>query len=978
MNKKQYVILPLILILFSVLVSAAWLRQGYDIQRSMYHDTGATFDPETSSTIGIFCGTDEGVTLGHSPGLFAPIGDSDSAPDLLLMCGPDVSNGAPHLVMISDNLVQEDQITITSDVQLENDWLPFDFCEYDGDTGTAEICILNYEDVSVSSGFDTFSIIIYSYDTDGTKEFTRLHEWFLNETGSEVMTQTGLINVSNLNDDVRMNMIDCFYGVDPTCYINSGDTVFATNFSANNTVKWWLELGDVDDFFIYEYKYFLPAYSGDGLIKINSSLNVKYINVTTGDIERNFTLTGATSVAYFGIVDCDASDCDPDFEEIIIGDPSTDTVYIYTLEDGDLIESISQSGSYNIVYGWVEDRDNDGNQELCGIFIDSSESGSGDSDVQCEELNFFGFDTLDEEFGLEMGSDTWSAYPIIRSDFNGDSLSDIMVGSQIIYLNSFSVTVDLIDSLNISLVAGGVNKVASIYSLFDQYVNGTGTFLTWAVNPVNNDSIWLTTSGALPEGPVFPNLPEFSLGPVQSIQSPACNNTSISFECTYLNGCATDIEFSHFGLCYDCFNDDSQEYCFTPNEFFLNYDQWECDLSAESGGTKTMYIEIFESGYEDVNESMLYNFTVSDSACYDEGNPGNVTDPVVNSPPEIINIPVAQVPQPFCTNSTVIFNCSVEDCYIDNDNDTVFLVPDCDGDGVFEAGGSLGADTFYCNFHEEGPHTVALKVCDGVNTFCDSIAFSVVISPQTAEDIINGEVAECYDIYIYDPEENVFTTPNPITAPVITNGISPVIPNTQPYCFNDFINFNCIEGRCYYVASDIVDTYMEIDETGDGSVDRTTPLGDDHDLAVTYTIDDYDDGAYNDSTQIFTFNLTYTIINEIGQSDSDVFYIELSNNTELCVLNRDIKSENFVQAFFNLIGDMLNTDAQVFALVLCVFLGVAGFLGAAKKGQKNPLLVGISFFAGLFLILTFAKVISFFIFLAAALITILIIIFKVK
>jgi len=950
--------------------AAIWARQGYDTQRSMYNSEPATHNPNSSSTVMIECGTDtDSHNVAKSQGLFAAIADDDARPDLLLMCGADTSNPNPHMIMINDDIVQVDSITLTG-TSLDSNDLPvaWSICEYDNSAETNEICIVNNDEPVVTNGFQHFSILIYTFNKT-SQEFSKLKEWYLNSTGTEINLANGTtINGSNLGtaDYNARTLIDCNIpqsSDDTMCYITSGTAIFATNFTTNNTVEWWYE-GEwtTADDLMTQSTYDPTVYDDDGIYRINTTYGVKFINLTTGAMEREFTLPGISEAAYFGIVDCDASDCDPDAYEIVVADGANNEVSIFSAEDGSLLQAtqLSNSGDSS-AYAWVEDRDGDGNQELCGVMIDNSESGSDDSYVKCEELNLFEFDTLDTAFGLDTGADYFSSSSIVRADFDNDGLDDLMVGTTIIYLGSETDTVSavVIDSLNSSFVQGGdagqVYSVANIYSLYDQYLNGTGTFLTTPISPANNDTVWLTTSGALPDTGTQPDLVQLDNGPVQSIQNPICNNSTVTFECTYDNGCAVDEDYTNFGVCYDCFNNGTQADCMTANEFFLNYDEWECDLTGASTGLTSMYIEVFETGYEDNNDSMLYNYTIASSACYDDGNnSGEVDVPDANLPPESVGIPTSTVPEPYCLNSTIIFECSEGDCWTDDENDSVFLVPDCDGDGVYEAGGALGDDRFYCIFRTAGSHTVGLKICDTVNSHCGSVAFSAVVSTQTVEDIItDNENPVCYTEYIFDPEEGEYTVPDSVTGPVITNGIIPKFPTGRPYCFNDFIRFNCVYGTCYYTLDDSILTFADIDETTDGVTDRNTALGLDHNFSVTFSSDDYPDGHFHALDSIFEFNITYTLINEIGQSDTAVYAVNVSNDTTLCALQGDLagpetgeeaEEKGGVYNFFYDIGQVFNLSPSNVGYIFLIIGAVSMFWGGVSYGLPNPAMVSVGFF----------------------------------
>ena len=281
------------------------------------------------------------------------------------------------------------------------------------------------------------------------------------------------------------------------------------------------------------------------------------------------------------------------------------------------------------------------------------------------------------------------------------------------------------------------------------------------------------TSSAIPTEVVVPNLPEFDLGPVQSIQNPICNYSTVEFNCTLNNGCYTDVEYDKAGLCYDCFGDGSQQDCRSSAEMFLLFDKWECDLTGKSPGIYNMTLEIFEDGYEGNNDTITYQYTVSDTNCFNETNPGSVTNPEVNLPPLFTGIPAAQIAQPFCRDTSVVFDCQNSTCYTDPEGDPVYFAIDCDNDQVYERVSEVGSETFYCDFDynasQNGTQQINIEVSDLTHTTGrDTLAFSIQISAFNSSQAISAGELLCTAPNFYDSN-----------GEVIVDELSPPLPQSK-------------------------------------------------------------------------------------------------------------------------------------------------------------------------------------------------------
>lgn len=740
MATRHIIIAAIIVLILSTAASAQWLRQGHDDDRTHhYDDLDTTFNITNSSTVAITCGT--GSAQKMSPGVFGTFGDTDSYPDLFLMCAPDSDNANVHIRMISDSLAQLDTATLVSDGQLRNDFLPFSVCEYDGDVDTIEFCILNIEDTNPVGGFDYFSILVYSFDPAGAQQFTKINEWFLNDTpsGAGVIVQTdgGEYNITGtMSNDPNEQFIECYFGNDPTCYIVADPYVFATNMTLNNTVKWIDDTGgDLQMYYVLaEHP---PLFVGDYMYVMNYTNDYVYrINVTSGYLDTIRLNSGTVTYETWSAYDCDTGDCSVQHDEIVASDRTENKAYIFDISDGTLLETVSLPSVGTFTYTWIEDRDADGSYELCVAFFDGVESGSEDSAAKCEELNFFAFDTLDDEFGFNTTSDASVSDVVVRTDLNGDNKDDLIVGTNILMSSGTHFIPYVIQSLYDT--ASPTDDLGSIYSAFDHTASLAGSILSWHTELSGNDTVFLTSSFALESE--LANLPEFYLDPVQSIANPICNYSTVEFTCTYANGCAIDEEYDRFGICYDCFSDGSQAACLSSAEFFLVYDSWECDVSGKSG-IQNMTVDIFEDGYEDNNDSITYQYVVDSAGCYNETNPGNVTEPEINIPPTFTGIPVSLYPEPYCRDSTIRFVCDTPGCYYDPEDDDVWFAVDCNDDGVYEKTTSVGVNNFSCAFNysvnDSGSHQVNVRVRDLAHQgeFYDEVGFSVTISNYSRSDV---------------------------------------------------------------------------------------------------------------------------------------------------------------------------------------------------------------------------------------------------
>lgn len=766
--KKIMILCCFLLLLINTAAGNNWLYDGKDGGRSYYQDTSLGFDEDSAASVNITCGTDSSNSLAQTP-LAGTFGDADSNPDLLLSCGPDSQNAAPHLVMITDDLVQTDQITVTSGGDLLNNRLPMALCSYDGYDDTVEICLLNIEDPTPAAGFDTASIIIYSYNFSGAQEFVKIHEWYLNATGETHYTDSGEYNISNsLSTSVEQNTIYCdIAGNNPQCTVMSAMTLFKTNMTANATMTWIQELSYTPyDYIDYLFQ-LAPLYYGDEIyVYDDTTEEFSVINYTDGTVNRTMSISGIGAARYIAITDCSAADCESG-AEIVIADVNNDRCGLYSASDGDVLEYSSLAIATNIGYCWTEDRDNDGTEELCGIGFDTTESGAGDSYVHCEELNLFAFDTIDTNFALNTTYDTSMGYPVTRADINNDNVSDFFAGVHLITLSGSAVTVRTIDSL---ITESGVTTqdIASIYIGLDGNANNTGTLISWMGQPANLDTYILTTTAGLPFEEIISGLAEFNLGAAQLTANPVCLNEELRFRCSYENGCVEDNDLDNFGLYIDCFSNGSMIRTASP---IRTEAEWTCDLTNVSAGTYNITMTVYESGFEDNNDTFTQQFQIAAAGqpCNNETSPGDVDEPAVNLKPVFTGLPAANIPQPFCRDDAVIFTCENSTCYEDTEGDAVYFRYDCDYDGVYEGVSQYGTDTFGCdldfNYTAETAQTIAVQIADAAHSSnLDGVIFTVLISNYTTAQSVAEGGSLCSGRTFYTDDGDILLPSSPEEA----------------------------------------------------------------------------------------------------------------------------------------------------------------------------------------------------------------------
>lgn len=733
---KRY--LFILAILLSVMsVTAQWEHQAHDVNRTQYYPEYATFLPTGGASIELTCGTD-GAAQYQSPGLFGTFGDGDTVPDLFLMCMGDSGNANPHIVMITDDLVQLDTITLTSETGLETaNWLTYSLCEYDSNVSTQEFCIWNYYDESAPYHL---SILIYSFDFTASHEFTKVDEWVLNASDNIITTDTGTFNATgiNMHGAQSRNIIECYDS--DTCYVVSNDVVFKTDMMTHNTVD-WINHTSAEAIMVDGTHAALPVFTDEFIYVLNDTTQHIYrINKSDGNYDIMLFDGGVTDYETMALYNCSSSDC-VDGDELLLTDSTTDKAYMFDISDGVQLES-SDALTGDTPYAWVEDWDSDGTEELC--FADFGSAGT--STAKCEELNLFAFDTLDDDWDFNTTSDASCVESMVRVDMNADNKSDFIIGANMVLSSGNAYLPYVIQSLYD--ITDANNDIAHAYSLFDSANTSTGTLLSWYFGMGNNDTVFLTSSYPYEEEAIV-NLPEFYNEPVQSIANPICNYSTVAFECTYANGCAIDDEYDHFGLCYDCFGDGAQANCYSAGEFFIHYDTWYCDVSGKAG-QQNMTVQIFEDGYEDTNDSIVYEYIVGTVGCYNETDPGEVEVPYMNTPPTFTWYPTPLYPSPFCRDGAARFECLNWSCYYDYEGDDVWFAVDCDEDGDIDTVTDVGQGAnFTCTFNysenQSGAHTVTAYVYDLANegTFEDSVGFSVTISNYTRQNVTDAGELLC-------------------------------------------------------------------------------------------------------------------------------------------------------------------------------------------------------------------------------------------
>ncbi len=744
--KKGILIVILIVFALASMVSADWSANGHD-----YQNTNAVsysfFNMSNATTIPVVCGT-------SSPEYWNPMLSTtiDGNVVMFIECGADGGSATSRIVAISSSYSVLDTIAVSSNISGSASTNPMPFSLVYDANGTLNIAVLDIKNGIFGAGG---AIGIIEYPFNGTK-FGDGSELYFNES-SETSTMIGTVNMSQYAAFYTSSgsSLQCYQG---SCYIvdtgwGTSSPRFILGMNATNGSLEWI-YNYLYDPSSSQYGVINPVFYSDTMfIPGNSTSNptMHRYNLSDG-IDTDYPMPGLGSISDISIQDCAGSSCD-NAPVLIVSDKDHGSSLFgtnaYSLTDMSHLKNVVP-GSFDtdFVKGWIEDTNNDGTSELCSMGYLAS---GGHTETKCSSFNLFGSSTFSATTTANSNYTGTASPPVLRGDFNRDGRYDLVNGKYL-YTYTGSSTMDISTPTALADIPTS-NSTGLATEYIDMGTSVPGLLLSWT--PGSSDDTLYFTSSQISGTNVTYTPPQFLYGPIQSIANPICSNSTATFTCTYANGCAKSSTYPNFGIYYDCFGDGTQTGYLTPDQLFLDYDSWTCNMSNTSG-TQHMNLTIFQTGYESQNDTMVYNYTTSDSSCYTADNPGNVTLHPVNTPPQFVGLPTPTIPSPYCLDSTVYFNCSPGTCYQDAENDPVWFAIDCNGDGVYNTVTGVGTTSwsgFKCDFgfNTSGSHTVAFQVYDlaHVNPG-DSGAISMVFSQYNQNDTVNAQSLLCSSSNFFD------------------------------------------------------------------------------------------------------------------------------------------------------------------------------------------------------------------------------------
>lgn len=918
--------------------NAVWVTKQYDLLRYGFVPGTNTINTEEELTnFNFTCGTGDG-TSDIQP-IIKDI-DNDGHNELITFCSGDSSNAQNHLIILDNSLEEIDAETVTDDTvfSMNNDgYYQFDIANIDDDENY-EIIIYHPHNVS---GSKKLELIVYEYNISKGEIIFQYSYAFLNNT----IVWNDTINVSDMATATEGIHLEC---EDSLCFVHYEENVMVINISEQSKV-WYQDLNLIHSG--YDGLNIIESIFGRVVQKlypfitnIDLSGNDEYcaldneaficLDYYSGSLTHNFTLDISAGTMTIFPTSCTASRCETDRMMLVVNSRTTSNGYceIYDSQDGDR-KQITKSDGIAADYQarcWIEDRDDDGNDELCFIGFGG---GLDNNQAVCEELNLFETDTLRTTLNwttTASSQDNNFNTQMVITDYNQDGYMDVITDSGLWSFNNTLDSVTLIDSvfLNDSVPQTGIEFGTVVSEFFEP-----GILNIISVPTENNfDTYYISAS------PQINFKIQFTTDPYQSIQNPICQNELLSWSCSYANGCVSDAEFDEFKMGVDCFSDGTQIWEDTRFTNFGLKDIVGCDLSETNlTGYVNATFWIWDEEHEkSENETRIVSFFIAseNQTCFNATNPGDVTVPEYNTPPQFVGIPSTPIPSPFCLDSVVIFDCLENECYDDAENNSVYLKIDCDDDDVFEEITFVGDTRFACHFETAGSSQINLEVCDIFTEVCDGLAYSVTISTRTAEDVIADGIVDCGDEYLFSRDTNQTVIRDELLIPKFINGAEAKT-TYEPFCVNTSITFTCNADYCYKDAGGLNTTLLI-----DCNCDNIT--------------DDYSVNAINHEFQC-SFNETenYTTVcyqmrnslNLIAPAYNQSF--EVTDDLLFCVAEEDAQSQIYAQedgltAFFHGLADLSRMELSAFALLILVLLCAGLYWMGVKKGNNHAGLIALS------------------------------------
>lgn len=777
---KYIVIIAMMLAMVGMSVSAG---SDWPVARQNLFRTGfvtGSLDSTDVTTLNFTCGT--GTTQAHSvqPAIGDYDGNASNGNEMIVSCSGDSLISTSHLYILSSNLDLIDSITLTTTFTADNNrYRQFDTVDYDND-GMEEVVVYYPRDIA---GTDKkIELIMYKFNTTSRQFQYEGNFPYVNNSAN--YTESGWENVPVPEvgaSDLEINSFIQCMEYDDSCTVFHQQRVEKINLSGGTfSIDWVNDTRTLTDDEFWGDLWMTPGTGSsdqemypiiidndnDLSLKINllDGRNDTYlkINYTSGEM-LNYTILNpgvfdSTLQSSWSAVTCDSSQCVNPNIYFVVAESITEQCYLVDSTDMQVIKKLDIDTDGDITANggtcWVEDRDNDGTDELCGTMFDFG----ANSKVRCEEISFFGQDTLDETVleytSLTEPSDNIVSNSVAIGDVDGDGLYDLVVPGTVWLLEE--TFLNTIENSGFFLNGSYTGAGGDGFSMAVAEFSSTSSLDVMLI-PVSEElDIWflLTTSAVSQLNITSNDVPEFDNNPYPQIESPICNTTRLKFNCSYADGCISDTETDKIKMSVDCFSDGSQVYTDTRFTLFGLKDISGCDLRGIEANTTQYYNATFTvwDNQHDPSENTTTKvaYSVASTNCNDQDSPGQV-DPGVetNVAPKFNFLPQAIAPQPFCLNSSIIYTCSNGDCYNDTEDDPVYFKIDCNNDGTYELTTTFNTTQWSCRFNSTNITQMNVQVWDGYHTVKgDEIAVSVDISSTILADLENVSTEEevvCYD-----------------------------------------------------------------------------------------------------------------------------------------------------------------------------------------------------------------------------------------
>ena len=900
-----------------------WSTTFDDLERTSIYEDSFDIMPASFSSINFTCGDSGSITsLFNINSMLSYDLNGDSAEEQIIMCLPDIENTVSHAIIFNDDIeIFSNVDIIPQDSNIaDTDMRIYSIADVDDD-GLVEIIALfahtrSYGAPVIQYEYDTELVVYEINGTSITYDFsiTLRNDSLTNYTLQGIES----FDVSDNLDSTSNIDMQC---IESSCIISGAQGIFAIDM-INKNASWYHDYSDLGvGSYTSTNSIPLPMVITDIdfdddieiAIMIRGTDDLIIFDADTGVIEFLEDIGDQVDNAVtFSVHDCTTSQCESGYKELLFDDAglqcefykftsysnTTGQLSVIRISDDDMIDDDTDEHTC-----WIEDRNDDGVDEVCSLSFHHHDNIVYDYDIRCEEISLFGFDSIDQAGELNISNNFAKVPKFAMIDISNDGLLDIVGNSFIFDINnSESVPIFGRDSQFGSSMAVPFTASNNDFILFSRYYQDDLVFIssTGSIDNITiNDQIRFRDDGSFvpPYTKTWYDLSEqqfYYNGTAylpENMSAICSNETSIDWTCDYSSGCLLDTEVDDYKIVMDCFGDGSQII-----ETGYHFNSQQVDLSCNpqyiDDGEYTMTMWITDAKHDISNNiTISVDFIINDSICISYDSDDTL--------PEILSAPTASSDSPYCGSGTgelVLYNCSENNCFNDTDGDDIYtILVDCDGDGAYESTSSSDdRHMFWCTYDDISVTKTYFKI------------YTTGDTSQGVTGIIPVVVTE---------SDVICQSDIPRLNGVSTN-------DTEPFCIGEIVSFFMTE-----------------------NVDYINPIAGSSELYIDCDGDDiYDEYSYDDGFPSIGYHqfdcliggngssIAMNMINRDGSSNELVYLY--SSDTNSCIGQDEELSDQE-----KLIGELTGASIAWRSFIGLILI-IAVMVGVAQMGIQSPFILG--------------------------------------